>query len=83
MKTMTVRLPEALVTQIEAEAQRRCISKSDVIRQRLERAPHDKAGSHLDAIRHLIGSIDDLPPDLSSNVDHYVRKAVLARKGSR
>ena len=35
MKTLTVRLPEALVAQIEAESRRRKLSKSDVVRERL------------------------------------------------
>jgi Arc/MetJ-type ribon-helix-helix transcriptional regulator len=35
MKTLTVRLPEALVAQIEAESRRRNLSKSDVVRERL------------------------------------------------
>jgi hypothetical protein len=38
MKTLTVRPPEALVAQIEAEARRRKLSKSDVVRERLTAA---------------------------------------------
>jgi Arc/MetJ-type ribon-helix-helix transcriptional regulator len=37
MKILTVRLPDALVAEIEAEARRRTISKSDVVRERLTR----------------------------------------------
>jgi hypothetical protein len=36
MKSLTVRLPERLVAAIEAESRIRCISKSDVVRSRLE-----------------------------------------------
>jgi Arc/MetJ-type ribon-helix-helix transcriptional regulator len=35
MKTLTVRLPEDLIAQIEAESGRRRLSKSDVVRERL------------------------------------------------
>ena len=35
MKTLTVRLPEALVAEIEAESRGRNLSKSDVVRERL------------------------------------------------
>ena len=35
MKTLTVRLPEDLIAQIEAESRRRRLSKSDVLRERL------------------------------------------------
>ena len=39
MKTLTVRLPEALVAQIEGESRRRKLSKSDVVRERLSAPP--------------------------------------------
>jgi Arc/MetJ-type ribon-helix-helix transcriptional regulator len=42
MKTLTVRLPEPLVADIEAESRGRKISKSDVVRERLERAPRKR-----------------------------------------
>jgi hypothetical protein len=38
MKTLTVRLPEALVSQIEHESRARGLSKSDIVRERLTRA---------------------------------------------
>jgi hypothetical protein len=43
MKTLTVRLPEALVAQIEAESRRRKLSKSDV-RERLTAAGRSREG---------------------------------------
>src|SRR5437870_994074 len=36
MKTLTVRLPESLVAEIDAESRDRRMSKSDVIRERLQ-----------------------------------------------
>ena len=39
MKTLTVRLPDSLAAAIEAESRRRKLSKSDIVRERLERAP--------------------------------------------
>src|SRR5258708_3964496 len=66
MKTLTVRLPEALVADIEAESRGRKISKSDVVRERLRVAGESKRRSPtLDAIADLIGSVDGLPADLS------------------
>jgi Arc/MetJ-type ribon-helix-helix transcriptional regulator len=72
MKTLTVRLPEALAANIEAESRERRISKSDVVRERLERAaaPSDDP---LASIRDLIGSVDGGPPDLSARKKHYLR----------
>lgn len=74
MKTVTVRIPEPLAAAIEAESRERGISKSDVVRERLENA----AGSasrppSFEAISHLIGSVDGLPEDLSARTKHYLR----------
>ncbi len=76
MKTLTVRLNEALVAEIEAESRDRKISKSDVVRERLERAPRKSARTprSLTAIADLIGSVvDDLPADLSARPKHYLK----------
>ena len=57
MKTLTVRLPEALVAQIEAESRRRKLSKSDVVRERLAGAerPRRRRPASLDAIADVVG----------------------------
>jgi Arc/MetJ-type ribon-helix-helix transcriptional regulator len=84
MKTLTVRLPEPLVADIEAEARGRKISKSDVVRERLERAPRKRRPTpSLDAIADLIGSVDGLPADLSSRKKEYLRKSSYGRRRSR
>jgi Arc/MetJ-type ribon-helix-helix transcriptional regulator len=67
MKILTVLLPDALGAEIEAEARRRMISKSDVVRERLTRPPGKRTASTLDAIADLVGSIEGLPPDLSES----------------
>jgi hypothetical protein len=66
MRTLTVRLPEALVAQIEAESRRRKLSKSDIVRERLAVRQERNRTSSLDAIADLIGSVDGLPRDLSA-----------------
>jgi len=74
MKTLTVRLPEPLAASIEAESRNRRISKSDVVRERLERAqPAADKTSSLDDIADLIGSVDGLPSDLSERAEEYLR----------
>jgi len=85
MKTVTVRLPELLLAEIEAEGRQRKISKSDVIRERLERAKKSSRGhaAHLDDIADLIGSVHGLPADLSSRVDYYLRKTGYGRDRPR
>ena len=84
MKTLTVRLPESLVAQIEAEARRRRLSKSDVVRERLSRADGKaRAPATLEAIADLVGSVDGLPPDLAARKKHYLKATGYGRKRNR
>jgi len=84
MKTLTVRLPEALATEIEAESRRRGLSKSDIVRERLQRERDGELRPALDDIADLIGSVDDdLPADLSARTKHYLRTLSFGRKRSR
>lgn len=85
MKTITVRLPEPLVAEIEAESRGRKCSKSDVVRQRLQRAVRPKAGqtTPLGAIADLIGSVEGLPADLSARKKRYLKAAGYGRKSAR
>jgi hypothetical protein len=85
MKTLTVRLPESLAAAIEAESRARKISKSDVVRERLQRAQTGAAqpNAPAHAIADLIGSVDGLPADLSSRKKHYLRVTGYGRKRPR
>lgn len=85
MKTLTVRLPEALVAQIEAESRERRLSKSDVVRERLTRAgPADRElpASYL-AIADVIGSVKSGPADRSSRLKHYLKSTGYGRNRAR
>lgn len=77
VKTLTVRLPEALVAQIDEESRQRRISRSDVVRERL-RAPQAgrRRSAPLDGILDLIGSVDGLPADVSARKKHYLKATV-------
>ena len=55
VKTLTIRLPDALVADIEQESQARRVSKSDVVRERLHQ-PRRSPGSG--------GSMGDLIGDI-------------------
>ena len=84
MKTLTVRLPEPLVADIEAESRGRRISKSDVVRERLERAPRQRrSAASLDAIADLIGSVDGLPTDLTTRKKEYLHATRYGQKRTR
>lgn len=85
MKTLTVRLPETVVAEIEAESRRRKLSKSDVVRERLAGA--QKSGRQrpalLEAIADVIGSVDRLPRDLSTRSKRYLKSTGYGDKRAR
>lgn len=85
MKTLSVRLPEVLASEIEAESRGRRLSKSDVIRERLSGAVRSSRRriAPLDAIADLIGSVDGLPADLSSRKKRYLRSSGYGQKRPR
>ena len=85
MKTLTVRLPEVLVAQIEAESRRRKLSKSDVVRERLAAAakPRRRQPALLEAIADLVGSVDGLPRDMSARTKKYLKSTGYGHKRAR
>ena len=86
MKTLTVRLPEPLVTEIEVESRGRGCSKSDIVRERLQRPTRPtrhQSTTQLDAIADLIGSVDGLPADLSARKKRYLKATGYGQKRAR
>ncbi|HKW57790.1 MAG TPA: ribbon-helix-helix protein, CopG family [Candidatus Acidoferrum sp.] len=85
MKSLTVRLPEPLVADIEGESRERKVSKSDIVRERLETAPRlrRRRRSALKAIADLIGSVEGLPADLASRKKAHLRAAGYGQKRPR
>lgn len=84
MKTLTVRLPQELAADIEAESRGRNVSKSDVIRERLERAPRERSQpASLEAIADLVGSVDGLPSDLGARKKERLRSTGYGQRHSR
>ena len=85
MKTVsvTVRLPGSLVADLDAESRARSVSRSDVVRDRLQQSRPRATDDPLASIRDLIGSVDGLPPDLSSRKNEYLQALIHARKHRR
>jgi Arc/MetJ-type ribon-helix-helix transcriptional regulator len=81
MKTVTIRLPEDLVADLQAESRERGVSVSDVMRERLL-APRAARAPSFSAIADLVGSIEGLPTDLSSRKKSLL-KAGYGRNRSR
>ena len=84
MKTITVRLPEAMAAEIESESRAEGISKSDVVRRRLEGAAPRRAAL-FDLATGLIGSVDDarVPSDLSARKKSYLKKRGYGKSSPR
>ena len=71
MRTISLRLPEELLAQLEREAKARRVPKSALVRESLETAlrPRARRGrkSCYDLARDLAGSVRGLPRDLTHN----------------
>ena len=85
MKSLTVRLPDHLVREIEAESRERDCAKSDVVRERLQRGagPTSGASARLNFIADLIGSVDGLPADMSGRRKRYLKTTDYGKKRAR
>jgi Arc/MetJ-type ribon-helix-helix transcriptional regulator len=85
MRSLTVRLPDQLVREIEAESRERDCAKSDVVRERLQRGagPTSSASARLNLIADLIGSVDGLPADMSARRKRYLKTTDYRKKPAR
>lgn len=80
MKSLTVRLPETLIAEIEAESRARRRSKSDVVRERLTVVTRPRSRPAPPVIADLVGSVDGLPADLSQRKKSYLRATGYGRR---
>ncbi|HLK21161.1 MAG TPA: hypothetical protein VKT81_19555 [Bryobacteraceae bacterium] len=85
MKSLTVRLPDQLVREIEAESRERQCAKSDVVRERLQRGAGfaESSAGRLNLIADLIGSLDGLPADMSQRKKRYLKTTAYGKKRAR
>ena len=71
MQTISLKLPDALLAQLETEAKTRRVTKSQLVRESLEKALRSPsrpgAASCYDLARDLAGSLKGLPKDLAHN----------------
>jgi metal-responsive CopG/Arc/MetJ family transcriptional regulator len=84
LKSLTVRLPAELVTRLDAESRTQGVSRSDIVRARLEMdVPHKPPAASFNRISDLVGSVDHLPADLSARTKDYLRTSGYGRKRAR
>jgi predicted DNA-binding protein len=71
MRTISVKLPDELLAQLDREARARRVTKSCLVRESLEKALHEQppagAVSCYDLARDLAGTVKGLPKDLAGN----------------
>jgi predicted transcriptional regulator len=70
MQTISLKLPDDLLTDLEREAKARRLTKSALIRESLEKSLHRgsrRTASCYDLARDLAGSAKHLPRDLATN----------------
>ena len=71
MRTISLKLPDDLLADLEREAKARRVTKSVLVRESLETAlrqrPRRRAASCYDLARDLAGSVRGLPRDLADN----------------
>lgn len=81
MKTLVAKIPERLFNEIATEAKIRKVSRSEIIRERLD-AVGTKQSTVKEAMGDLIGSSTDgrLPSDLSARKKHYLKKWGYGKK---
>ncbi len=65
MPTVTVKMPKAMHARLEAEAARRRVSKSAILRESFAGRTNAGRGALWDRVKHLAGSIDG-PGNLSA-----------------
>lgn len=75
MKTLVLRIPDDLAEELEAEAKKAHLTKSEVARRRLVAAGSQSkdSASGIDLIMDLIGSIEGGPADMSSRKKDYLK----------
>jgi hypothetical protein len=87
MKTLTIRLPDVLVAEIERESQARHVSKSDIVRERLSQPQRPAAVAS--GMSELIGDVLEEswaaevpagPPRFSSPKKQRLANLIRAKK---
>jgi Arc/MetJ-type ribon-helix-helix transcriptional regulator len=71
MRTISLKVPDELLEQLTRTARKRRVTKSDLIRESLEKGlyeePAARTPSCLDLARDLAGTVKGMPEDLADN----------------
>lgn len=75
MQTLVLRIPDDLARELEAEARKTRLTKSEVARRRLMAggSPNQEPAAGFDLIADLVGTIEDGPSDMSARKKEYLK----------
>lgn len=85
MQTLVLRIPDDLARELEAEAKRDRLTKSEVARRRLIAAGSQTcdSASGMELIADLIGTVEGGPADMSSRKKEYLKASGYGKSLSR
>ncbi len=84
MKTLVLRIPDDLARELEAEAERTRLTKSEVARRRLVAGGSEGIPpGGFDMIADLVGSVDGGLDDMSARKKEYLKKTGYGKAGRR
>jgi hypothetical protein len=75
MQTLVLRIPDDLARELEAEAEKSCLTKSEVVRRRLIAAGSQtqNIASGFELIEDLIGTVEGGPADMSTRKKEFLK----------
>jgi len=79
MKTLVLRIPDSLAKELDDEAKRLNLTKSEIARRRLAANSTVAAASGFDLIADLVGSVTGGPADLSSRKKDYLKASAYGK----
>jgi len=78
MRTLTIKFPDFLFAEVERTAKARKITKSEIVRERVEAgataASGETPGAIWKRITDMAGDCDTIPRDFSANKKKYLRQ---------
>jgi hypothetical protein len=83
MRPLTIKMPKPLEERLDQLARRRGVSRSALVREALEAYVARPGASALDLAGDLVGSLDGLPADLSTNPKHLYENLGESRPARR
>jgi hypothetical protein len=85
MQTLVLRIPDDLARELDAEAKKTHLTKSEVARRRLITAGSQSrdATSGFDLIADLVGTIEDGPADMSARKKEYLKSTSYGKSRHR